>query len=126
MAKLDRLPTGIGPIVEGFSGGGFRSGGAVYGQGLMLTPERALAWAAPAPADLAEDDFAPLLALDPLPEFIMLGTGGALVRPPAALGAALEAHGVGLEAMDSRAAARTWGLLRGEGRWIAAALIPLA
>jgi uncharacterized protein len=28
--------------------------------------------------------------------------------------------------MDSRAAARTWGLLRGEERWIAAALMPLA
>ena len=29
-------------------------------------------------------------------------------------------------AMDSKAAARTWGLLRGEGRWIAAALTAAA
>jgi len=27
--------------------------------------------------------------------------------------------------MDSRAAARAWAVLRGEGRWIAAALFPL-
>jgi uncharacterized protein len=27
--------------------------------------------------------------------------------------------------MDSRAAARTWGMLRGEERWIAAALMPI-
>jgi uncharacterized protein len=27
--------------------------------------------------------------------------------------------------MDSRAAARAWAVLRGEGRWIAAALYPL-
>ena len=45
--------------------------------------------------------------------------------PPRAFVAALEARGIGVEAMDSRAAARTWGLLRGEGRWIAAALMPL-
>ena len=28
-------------------------------------------------------------------------------------------------AEDSRAAARAWGVLRGEGRWIVAALLPL-
>ena len=39
---------------------------------------------------------------------------------------ALEAEGIGVEAMDSRAAARAWGILRGEDRWIAAALLPLA
>ena len=48
-----------------------------------------------------------------------------LAFPPRALREALEARGIGLEAMDSRAAARTWGLLRGEERWIAAALMPL-
>ena len=41
-----------------------------------------------------------------------------------ALVAALEARGVGVEAMDSRAAARAWGVLRDEGRQIAAAFYP--
>jgi uncharacterized protein len=35
------------------------------------------------------------------------------------------ALGIGMAALDSRAAARAWGVLRGEGRWIAAALMPL-
>lgn len=124
MPKLDRTPTGAGPIVEGFTGGGFRSGGEIYHGGLMLTPERALGWTAPALPDLAEQDFAPLFALQPPPEFVLLGTGATLARPPASLIAALDARGIGIEAMDSRAAARTWGVLRGEGRWIAAALLP--
>jgi len=76
-------------------------------------------------AALTEAALAPLLAFRPAPEFILLGTGPVLQRPPSALIAALEAQGIGVEAMDSRAAARTWGLLRGEGRWIAAALLPL-
>jgi uncharacterized protein len=66
-----------------------------------------------------------LLALVPPPEFILLGTGATLAFPPRAFISALEEKGVGVEAMDSKAAARTWGVLRGEGRWIAAALMPL-
>jgi uncharacterized protein len=92
---------------------------------LLLTPLRADEWAAPALADLALTDLEPLLALSPVPEFLILGTGQRLTHPPRALREALEALGIGLEVMDSRAAARTWGLLRGEERWIAAALMPL-
>ena len=65
------------------------------------------------------------MALTPPPEFILLGTGATLRRPAPATSAALQAKGIGLEVMDSRAAARAWGVLRGEGRWIAAALMPL-
>ena len=70
------------------------------------------------------DDLAPLVAARP--EFILLGTGSDLSRPPRALVAGLEERGIGIEPMDSRAAARAWGVLRGEGRQIAAALYPLA
>ncbi|MCW3848634.1 Mth938-like domain-containing protein [Sphingomonas sp. LB-2] len=113
-----------GPVISGFSGRGFRVDGGVY-EGLLITPERADGWAPPPVADLAEGDLAPLLGLDPAPEFIVLGTGSALVRPPAGLIAALSARSIGLDFMDSRAAARLWGVLRAERRWIAAALYPL-
>ena len=113
-----------GPVISGFSGRGFKVDDGVY-QGLLITPERAEGWAPPPIAELAEDDLAPLFALDPAPEFLLLGTGAALVRPSPALAAALGARGIGLEVMDSRAAARAWGVLRAELRWIAAALYPL-
>ena len=122
--KAERVPAAAGPRVEGFAGRGFRVSGVTY-EGALLTPEAAAGWDAPALADLAEADVALLLALAPPPEFILLGTGPALVVPPRAFVAALEAKGIGVEAMDSRAAARTWGVLRGEGRWIGAALMPL-
>jgi uncharacterized protein len=122
--KAERTPAGQGPLVQGFAGRAFRVDGVTY-DAVLLTPEAAMAWTAPALAALGAADFAPLLALRPAPEFILLGTGPTLQRPSPALVTALEARGVGVEAMDSRAAARTWGLLRGEGRWIAAALLPL-
>jgi uncharacterized protein len=124
MARFDRDPAAEGPVVKGFSGGGFVVDDGVY-LALLLTPLSASQWAAPALPDLALGDLEPLLALSPEPEFLLLGTGPRLTHPPRTLREALEALGIGLEVMDSRAAARTWGLLRGEERWIAAALMPL-
>lgn len=123
-AGFERDPRAQGPVVQGFTARGFSVDGGVY-EGLLLTPKRADEWHAPPVADLAVSDLKPLLALEPPPEFILLGTGPAMAFPPRDLIAALDARGIGVEAMDSRAAARTWGMLRGEGRWIAAALMPL-
>ena len=126
MPRYERDEAPSGPVVTGFAaGGGFRVGETLYEAGLLLTPDTAIGWAPGAVDALQPADLGPLLALDPLPEFILLGTGAALRRPPPAFTAAIEAQGIGLEIMDSRAAARAWGLLRGEGRWIGAALLPL-
>lgn len=111
-----------GPVVSGFSGRGFRVDDGVY-EGLLLTPARAEGWAPPPLDALTPEAFAPLLAMDPAPEFLLLGTGATLRRPSPALQAALP---FGIEVMDSRAAARAWGVLRAELRWIAAALYPLS
>ncbi|MEA3066012.1 MAG: hypothetical protein QOJ27_2469 [Sphingomonadales bacterium] len=124
MARLDRDAAPEGPVVRGFADGGFLVDGHVY-RTLQLTPLRAAEWGAPPVAELAVADLAPLLALEPAPEFLLLGTGPRLTHPPRALREALEGRGIGLEVMDSRAAARTWGLLRGEERWIVAALMAL-
>jgi uncharacterized protein len=123
-SRWDRDASANGPVVQGFSGGGFKVDGGVY-MGLLLTPLRADGWDAPPLADLSLDDLAPLLSLDPQPEFVIIGTGPKMAFPPRALIRALEERGIGVEAMDSRAAARAWGLLRSEERWIAAALMPL-
>ena len=126
MPRVERDPDAPqGPLVQGFAGGGFSVDGIVY-LGVLLTAQWAREWAPPPVADLQPEDLAPLLGLDPAPEFLLLGTGSGLRFPTRALIRELEARGVGVEVMDSRAAARTWGLLRAEERWIAAALMPLA
>lgn len=125
MARWDRDAAAAGPVVQSIGAHGFTVDGGIY-PGLLLTPERADAWAPPALAQLGIDDLAAVLQLQPPPEFLLLGTGPKLSRPPATLAMALEECGIGIETMDSRAAARTWGVLRAEGRWIAAALMPLS
>ena len=117
-----RLAAGSGPVVQGHGADGFRVDGKSY-RALLLTPERAEPWDPPALDALSAAQLAPLLELSPPPEFLILGTGAAMAFPPRRLVSDLEARGIGVEAMDSRAAARTWGLMRAEQRWIAAAIM---
>lgn len=121
--RMDRAPTD-GPVVSGLSPLGFRVDDNIY-RALAITPVRADGWEPPVLEALDLAALAPVLILDPQPEFLLLGTGTALVRPPAPLIRSLEARGIGVEAMDSRAAARAWGVLRSEGRWIAGAFYPI-
>lgn len=123
--RVERDKSPDGPLINGLVRGGFRIDENVY-RALLLTPNRADSWTPPPLDALDMAALAPVLGTEPAPEFLLLGTGASLVRPPVALVAALERRGTGIEAMDSRAAARAWGVLRGEGRWIAAALYPFA
>jgi uncharacterized protein len=120
---MDRARTD-GPVVSGLSAAGFRVDDNVY-RALTITPDRADGWSPPPLDSLDEAALAPVLMIDPPPEFLLLGTGRTLVRPPVALVRGLEARGIGVEAMDSRAAARAWAVLRGEGRWVAGAFYPI-
>lgn len=117
--KLDQGPRAAGPVVTGFVGTGFKIDGQPTSGGVLIGPE----WWRPWDAELSTAALEPLVAL--APEFILLGTGASLARPPRELVQALDARGIGLEPMDSRAAARAWAVLRAEDRWIAAALMPL-
>lgn len=124
MPRLDLERGGSGPLVQAFSGTGFRVDGIVHPDGVKLTTAAAWGWHAPACDALAAEDLADLFdAAGPI-EFLLLGTGATL-RRPVVLIRALEARGIGVEVMDSRAAARAWGVLRGEDRQIAGALLPL-
>lgn len=63
----------------------------------------------------------PLLALEP--ELVVLGTGDGQGFPPAEAMAACLSRGIGLEAMNNAAAARTFNVLASEGRRVVAGFI---
>ena len=125
MPRFNRSGGAQGPVVQSLSADGFSVDGGIY-RALLLTPVRADAWEAPAIESLTLDNIAPLLTIEPAPEFLVLGTGASMRFPPRTFIQALDEKGIGIEVMDSRAAARTWGLLRGEERWIVAALMALS
>ena len=120
--RIDRTGAS-GPLIRAIGPGGFTVDDGLY-PALLLTPAFARLWSPP-PFDRL-DEGALAAILDPAPEFILLGTGATLVRPPRSLVATLEARGIGIEPMDSRAAARAWGVIRAEDRQVTAALYPIA
>ncbi len=64
------------------------------------------------------------LGTSPLPEVLLIGTGAHQHFLSAALLRPLLQSGVGVEMMDTQAAARTYNILMAEGRRVVIALIP--
>ena len=92
-----------------------------YSESLALTAEELLGtWPATPVGDLSPDDFDAVFATKP--EVVLLGTGAANLFPPRELTFAFARKGIGLEVMDTAAAARTFNVLANEGRRVAAVL----
>lgn len=97
-------------------------GDRVFSRSFLLTPDRYLeAFPVRILADFDAQAVAMVLALEPA--LVLVGTGLKQELPPPSLMASFLRHGIGLEAMDSGAAARTFNLLAGEGRRVAAAFL---
>lgn len=107
--------------IRSVSGEAIRIGEERWTTTVALTGEGVVgAWERKPVDALTPDDFAILLETGP--EVIVLGTGQQHRIPPRELVFAMARHGVGFEAMQTAAAARTFNILAGEGRQVAAVL----
>ena len=112
--------------IEAYGEGGFRFAGMSHRGSLLVLPTGIYAWEATDAGTLSIASFEQLIAGKAGIEFVLLGTGLAQVFPSLALRQAFEALDIGLEAMSTGAAARTFNVLLAEGRKVAAALIAVA
>jgi uncharacterized protein len=111
------------PRLLAYGDGGFRfSDGRREGSVTVINGVVA-AWSAASLGDLVQGDFDAILAADPRPDFVLLGTGARIGPAPEAVRARFRAEGLGLEVMDTPAACRVYATLLNEGRRFAAALI---
>lgn len=116
--RLTEISYGTAQPVEGYGPGFFRVGGHVLRGACLITPWDAGLWG-------GLEDTAAVLTLAGRIDVLLLGTGGLIAHAPRAFIDALEAGGIGVEAMASPAACRTYNVLLGEGRRVAAALLPV-
>jgi uncharacterized protein len=108
-------------MIRSVTADGILIGDELYDRTIVLTVDAVLDTSPSGEiADLDEGDFAELL--DSSPEVIVLGTGATNIFPPRELVFAMARRGVGFEFMDTGAAARTYNVLAGEGRQVAAVL----
>ena len=112
------------PSIDGYGAGGFRLSGEWHAGSLLVVADEARAWPVAALADLTVESLEPILAAGRGEvEFLLLGVGARNAQPPRAVRDALALAGIGLEFMDTPAAARLYNVLTSEGRRVAAALI---
>lgn len=116
--RLTEISYGQAQPVDGYGPGFFRIGGHVLRGACLITPWDAGLW------DGLEDTATPLSLVGKI-DVLLLGMGADVAHPPKAFRMALEGAGIGVEVMSSPAACRTYNVLLGEGRLIAAALLPV-
>lgn len=110
--------------IEGYGAGGFRFASMSHRGSILALPSGILAWPAVTAADID------VLSLDAvfreapgLIEHLLVGTGLELVPLSGAVRQRLREAGIRAEPMPTGAAARTYSILLGEKRRVAAALL---
>ncbi len=109
-------------LFTGYGDGYVSINGERYERSLLVAPDQAIVeWSAQGFDALAPEHFAELLELKP--EIVILGTGPTLRFPHPRITQPLAAARIGFEAMDTRAACRTYNILMAEGRQVVAAIL---
>ncbi|MDD0838542.1 Mth938-like domain-containing protein [Curvibacter sp. HBC61] len=110
------------PSINGYGPGWIAIDGQKHHGSVVVSSQgEQFDWGATRFEDLNEGHFAQLAALDC--EVVVFGSGLRNRFPPAAWLRPLMERRIGLETMDTQAACRTYNILAGEGRKVAAALL---
>ncbi|MEZ5924969.1 MAG: MTH938/NDUFAF3 family protein [Hyphomicrobiaceae bacterium] len=120
--RYDGFYPGRAPI-DSYGNGGFRFAGMSHRGSLLLLPGGIKAWPVTRPDEVGFETLAPLIAEKAEIEIFLYGSGATQVFPPKALKEGLAERGLFIETMTTGAACRTYNLLLGEGRAVAAALL---
>ena len=116
--RLNEISYNDAVPIDGYGQGFFRVGGKRHDGPLIVSPRGVAAWGGFADKEAA-------LALADDIDVLFVGTGAEIAHPDRAFREALEEAGVGVEAMASPAACRTYNVLLSEGRRVAVALLPV-
>ncbi len=123
--EIAPLPQHDRQVVQGYGKGGFRVSDREWRGPIIVLPTRTIAWQAFDPSGLTLASFDPVLAAaDPPIELLIIGSGPRIVMLAPRLRSDIRAQGLAIEIMDTGAACRTYNLLIGEERRVAAALFP--
>ncbi len=113
-------------IIDTYGNGGFRFAGMSHRGSILLLPSGVRAWPVTAPQQIDRNALRPVQAEAAGIELLLVGTGLDIAAIDPALRGWLRQAGVGLDVMQTGAAARTYNILVAENRKVAAALIAVA
>lgn len=120
-AEAPHLPRSA-PI-DAYGNGGFRFAEMSHRGSLLCLPDSIWAWDVSDPSGIDEYSLGRVLKSANVIDTLIIGTGAAVWLPPQRLRETFRAVNVGLDAMQTGPAIRTWNIMIGERRRVAAALI---
>ncbi|MGL4728925.1 MAG: Mth938-like domain-containing protein [Bosea sp. (in: a-proteobacteria)] len=128
MAKLERKFEGFVPgrwPIDAYSQGGFRFAEMSHRGAILALPAGVSILQVASADQVSAENLCTVLAEDSGVDFLIIGTGALPVSISQPVREALRERRISLEAMTTPAAIRTYHVLVGEGRRVAAALIPV-
>jgi uncharacterized protein len=109
--------------LDAFGAGGFRFAGMSHRGSILATPAGIRQWPVTRYGEITMERLQPVLDEAADIDFLLIGTGHDIAFLPADWREHFRGHAITLEGMATGAAARTYNVLVGEDRRVAAALI---
>ena len=116
-------PVGRLQLVQSYGEGGFRVSGRRHEGSILVLPDKTESWPVGAFADVSLTNLTPVVEAEPPVELLIIGAGATFTLAPVTLREVLKSKNIAVETMDTGAACRTYNVLAGEGRRVAAALV---
>jgi uncharacterized protein len=118
-------PVGRRPLIQSYGGNGFEVSGRRRQGSILVLPDGTRDWSVDSMGDLSLPSLSPIIDFEPAVELLIIGCGATFSLPPVTLRDVLRSKDIGVETMDTGAACRTYNVLAGEDRRVAAALMAL-
>jgi uncharacterized protein len=109
--------------IDAYGNGGFRFAEMSHRGSLLCMPDSIWAWPVTKPAEIDRYSLERVLAASNVIDTLIIGTGTEVWLPPNALREIFRAVHIGIDAMQTGPAIRTYNIMVGERRRVAAALI---
>lgn len=109
--------------IDAYGRGGFRFADMSHRGSILALPSGIKAWDVAGIAELTPESLAPLVAEAGAVDLVLVGTGRDILPLPEPVRRRLRDASIGVDVMQTGAAARTFNILLGENRKVAAALI---
>ncbi len=109
--------------IDAYGNGGFRFADMSHRGSILCLPSGIHGWAVADPGAIDVAGLAPVIAEAAEIEVLLIGTGRDIRPPGAEVRLALAEAGIRFDTMPTGAAARTYNIMLGENRKVAAALV---
>ncbi|MCB5176994.1 Mth938-like domain-containing protein [Microvirga lenta] len=109
--------------IDAYGNGGFRFADMSHRGSILVLPSGVRAWPIDTITELTTESLAPIFAEGDALELLLLGTGADIAAIPERFRLRFREARIGLDVMQTGAAARTYNILLAENRRVGAALI---